>query len=240
MGPGHHRLVIGGGGVADAHHHAVLGAVASQGEILVGLGGHGDVLDVALGGGLVPLELLDGGFGDVLLGLGSLIHHIQIGPLKVDAQDLGALVALLHHVGNVGHGGGQDLLALGDGGGQEAGHALRDDVLGPVAQALGVCVVGVELKGPVAVNIHKAGDDAFVAVIHIHRAAAIGGNLCDFASLQPDGGGHKLVGDPYLFALKNHKKLASFESRVHRAKNRPSWLSCIYYNAPAAKNICNF
>src|SRR5699024_2943311 len=111
--PGHNSLLVGGGRVTNTYHYAVVSAVPGEGKVLVGLGSHGDVLDVSLGGFLIPLELLDGGLGNVLLGLGSFVDHIQVGALKVDAQDLGALVALFHYIGHIGHGSGEDLLTLG-------------------------------------------------------------------------------------------------------------------------------
>ena len=133
VGVGHHSLLIGGGGMPDADHHAVLCQVTGEGKVIVRLRSHGDVFDMSFGCFLIVLELLDGGLYDILLGLGSLVDHVQIGPLEMDAEDLRALIAVLHDLRHVGDGVRQNLLALGDGGGQEGGHALGHDVLRPVA-----------------------------------------------------------------------------------------------------------
>ena len=77
-------------------------------------------------------------------------------------------------------------------------------MLGPVAQALRLCVVGVELIGAMAVDVHKAGDDALGAVVHIGLLFPIGEDAGDPALLQLQCSRHKLVGKPYLFALDDH------------------------------------
>ena len=204
VGPCHHSLLVGGGAVADADHHAVLGQVMGQGKAFVVLRCKGHITDVATGGLLIVLELLHAGLCNVLRRLCALVLHVEVGALKVDAKDLGTLIAALHHVGHIGHGIGQHLHALGDGSGQKAGHALGDDMLGPVAQALRLCVVGVELIGTMAVDVHKAGNDALGAVVHIGLLFPIGENAGDPALLQLQCSRHKLVGKPYLLALDDH------------------------------------
>ena len=124
----------------------------------------------------------------------------------MDAEDLGAFVAALHHVGHVGHGMGQNGFALGDGRGQKAGHTFGDDVLCPVAQAFGLCVVGVELIGTVAVDVHKAGDDALCAVVRVGGLFAVGEDAGDLAVFNFKCRRHELVGDPDFLALDDHGK----------------------------------
>ena len=74
----------------------------------------------------------------------------------------------------------------------------------PVAQALRLCVVGVELVGTMAVDIHKTGHDALGAIVHIGLLFTIGEDAGDLALLQFDCGRNELVGDPYFFALDDH------------------------------------
>ena len=204
VGIGHDGLLVGGAAVADADHHAVGGQIAGEGKVLIVLGGQRDIADVAPGRLLVVLELLDGGFHDVLVGLCALVLHVEVGTLEVDAQNLCAVVAALHDVRHIGDGVGQYLDALGDGGGEEAGDALRDDVLCPVAQTVLVGVVGVELVGAVAVDVHKAGDDALVTVIVVHILGAIGQDGGDPAVIHLNGSRDELVCQPDLFALYYH------------------------------------
>ena len=122
----------------------------------------------------------------------------------MDAKDLGTVVAALHDTGNVGNGIGQDLNALGDGGSQKAGHALRNDMLCPVTQTFLVCIVGVELVGTMAVDVHEAGDDALVAVIVVHILGAVGQDGGDPAVIHLNGSRDELVCQPDLFALYYH------------------------------------
>ena len=204
VGIGHHGLLIGGGTMADADHHAVLGQVMGQCKPFVVFRCKGHIADVAACCLLVVLELLHAGLCDVLRRLCALVLHIEVGAFKVDAKDLGTFVAALHHVGHIGHGVGQHLHALGDGSGQKAGHTLRDDMLCPVAQALRLCVVGVEFVGTMAVDIHKTGHDALGAIVHIGLLFTIGEDAGDLALLQLDCGRNELVGDPYFFALDDH------------------------------------
>ena len=204
VGVGHDSLLVGRAAVADADHHAVGRQVAGEGEVLVMLRCQRDIADVAPGRFLVVLELLDGGFDDVLVRLCALVLHVEIGAFEVDAQDLCAVVAALHDIGHVGDSVGQHLHALGDGGGEEAGDALRDDVLCPVAQAVLVGVVGVELVGAVAVDVHKAGDDALVTVIVVHILGAIGQDGGDPAVIHLNSSRDELVCQPDLFALYYH------------------------------------
>ena len=81
----------------------------------IGLGSHGDVFDMTLGSFLIMLKLLDGRFYDVLLRLSSLVDHIQIRSLEMDAEDLSAFVTLVHDLRHIGYGVRQNLLALGNG-----------------------------------------------------------------------------------------------------------------------------
>ena len=88
--------------MADADHHAVGRQIAGEGEVLIMLRCQRDIADVAPGRFLVVLELLDGGFDDVLVRLCALVLHVEIGAFEVDAQDLCAVVAALHDIGHVG------------------------------------------------------------------------------------------------------------------------------------------
>ena len=175
-----------------------------EGEVLIMLRCQRDIADVAAGRFLVVLELLDGGFDDVLVRLCALVLHVQIRTLEVDAKDLGTVVAALHDTGNVGNGIGQDLNALGDGGSQKAGHALRNDMFCPVTQTFLVCIVGVKLIGTVAVDVHKAGDDTLVTVIVIYILCPIGENADDLTIFDLNSSRHKLISDPYFFTLNYH------------------------------------
>ena len=56
-----------------------------QRKVLVCLGSHGNIADMALCGCLIALKLFDGRFYNVLFRLRSLVDHIQIRPLKMDA-----------------------------------------------------------------------------------------------------------------------------------------------------------
>ena len=164
----------------------------------------GHIADVAACCLLVVLELLHAGLCDVLRRLCALVLHIEVRAFKVDAKDLGTVVAALHDTGNVGNGIGQHLNALGDGGSQKTGHTLRNDVLCPVTQAFLVCVVGVKLIGTVAVDVHKAGDDTLVTVIVIYILCPIGENADDLTIFDLNSSRHKLISDPYFFTLNYH------------------------------------
>ena len=50
---------------------------------------------------------------------------------------------------------GQNLNALGDGGSQKAGHALRNDMLCPVTQTFLVCIVGVKPVSYTHLDVYK-------------------------------------------------------------------------------------
>ena len=77
-------------------------------------------------------------------------------------------------------------------------------MLCPVAQAVLVGVVGVELVGAVAVDVHKAGDDTLVTVIVIYILCPIGENADDLTIFDLNGSRHKLISDPYFFTLNYH------------------------------------
>ena len=111
----HNSLLVGGCGMSDADYHAVLSQITGQGEILIGLGSHGDVFDMTLCSFLIMLKLLDGRFYDVLLRLSSLVNHIQVRSLKMDAENFSAFVTLVHDLRHIGYGVRQNLLALGNG-----------------------------------------------------------------------------------------------------------------------------
>ena len=129
VGISHAGLLVGGGAVADTDHDAPVCQVTGQGKVLISFGGHGHIADIALGGSLKTLKLLDGGFGDVLFRLRALILHVQIRAFKVDAQNLRALIAFFHDLCHIGNSLGQNFLALGDGGGKKRGDTLGDNIL---------------------------------------------------------------------------------------------------------------
>ena len=150
---------------------------------------------------LVALELLDGGFHNELLRLGALIDHVQIRPFKVNAQNLGALVAVFHNLGYIGYRLGEDFLTLGNGGRQECGHAFPGNMLCPVAESFFVGVVGVEAVGAVAVDVQKTGNNAQVFIVRIGCPGPIGKDVRDSAVLNFNGGRGELICNPYFFFL---------------------------------------
>ena len=156
----------------------------------------------------------------MFLGLCAFVLHVQIGAFEVDAQDLGTFIALFHHLGHIGYSLGQNVLALGDGGGQESGNTLAHDVLGPIAQTGFLGVVGVKLVGAVAVHIDHAGDDALVSVISIHGLCTVGTDADDFAAVHFHLSGHKLVGDPNFLTLNDHGNTSNYIYRLTDAAIR--------------------
>ena len=129
----HNGLLIGGGGMSDADYDAVFSQITGEGEIFVSLRGHCDVFDLSLCSLLIVLELLNGWLHDILFRLRSLVYHIEVRSLKVNAEDLGALIAVLHNLRHIGDGVRQNFFALGDRGGQKACHTLGYDIFCPVA-----------------------------------------------------------------------------------------------------------
>ena len=103
--------------MTNADHNTVFIKIARQGKVLIGFGGHRDQFDMPAGGLLIMLELLNGGFYNILLRLRTFVFHIEVGAFKMDAKNLRALIGAFHHIGNVGNGIRQNLFALRNGSG---------------------------------------------------------------------------------------------------------------------------
>ena len=120
------------------------------------------------------------------------------------AEDLGALVAVRYDLGYVFERRGQHLLALGDRGRQQRGHAFADDIAHPVAQAFFLRIIGVKAIGAVAVDIDETGQDALAAVVPVRLTGAVRIDACNPAVSDFDLRRDKLVCQPDLFTLNDH------------------------------------
>ena len=133
VGDSQKSFFIRSGGMAHADGHPVRSTVAGQGMAGIVLRCKSNIADQPLCRLLIHLKLFDRGRRNSLRRLGSLIIHIKIGAFKMDSQNLGSLVALLHYLCHTGYRSREDVGHLSHRGRQNGCNALFWDPAHPLS-----------------------------------------------------------------------------------------------------------
>ena len=215
-------LLIGGAGVGNAHH-TLLAGVAHKLQATGQLRGNVHQADVAAAHLEQPVKHGNVRVHDVLFGLGPLFLLVEEGSFHVHAPQHSAHALLAKQRAGRVEDAGEDLLAEGHGGAQEAGHALAAQIGGHGADVLFTAVHAVAEVRPlcaVDVNVHKAGGHIAARCIQ-HIGPIQGARRGDFGnapSLNFHIGRHKAAkGRENLSVFQNHRTVPVLSPALRRA-----------------------
>ena len=169
VGDPQQSLLIGCRRMAHADNNACIMTVFGQSKVRIMLWSHGNIPNHTLRCFLIHGKLLYRRNSNCFRRLSALVIHVKIWSLKMDAKDLGPLIALFCNLCYIGNCLCQNLRHLSYCRRKNRGNSLLWNPSHPVPKSLRLSIIRIKSISPMCMNINKSRQNPFTAIIYIRR-----------------------------------------------------------------------